>query len=146
MPNFKAGFSLVDAYARVTTRSFIFSVADWAAAVTLLADFLADYQAATECHIFETRLIDETAVAGSPVGGANVDAGMSITAQLETANKKGNIQIPSPVAAVIDSDGSIDLADAIMTALLVNYTQATNKVTASDGEEVTAFLKGTLDK
>lgn len=146
MVDYKAGISLVDDFGRVTTRSFIFSVADYAAGVALMTQFSGLYQACTELHLFETRLIDENAVGGSPISGANVDAGMSISAQLATANKKANIQIPAPVAAVIDADGSIDIAGTEMAALLAAYTQATNKVTASDGEFVTAWIRGTLDK
>ena len=146
MAIFKAGFSLVDDFARVTVRSFQFSTADLAAAVTLMAQFYPLYQAATGLHLFETRLTDEGAIGGSPVSGSNVDTGMTISAQLSTPNKKAAIQVPAPVAAIINSDGTIDLADAIMTALLVAYTQATNKVTASDGEEVTGFIKGSLDR
>jgi len=146
MAEYKAGLSLVDAFGRVTTRSFIFSVADYAAGVALMSQFAGLYQDVTELHLFETRLIDENAVGGSPVAGSNVDAGMSISAQLVTANKKANIQIPAPVAAVINADGTIDIAGTEMAALLAAYTQATNKVTASDGEFVTSWLKGTLDK
>jgi len=146
MPDYKAGFSLSDDYARVTVRSFIFTAADITAAIALAAQFATAYQAVTELHLFETRLTDENAIGGSPVSGANVDEGMSISAQLATANKKANIQIPAPVAAIINADGTIDLADALMVTLLGVYTQSTNFVTASDGETVTAFLKGTLDR
>ncbi len=146
MPNFKSGFSLMDVHGTVTTRSFIFSVADWAAAVALQTQFSGLYQDVTKLHLFETRLIDEQAVGGSAAAGSNVDAGMSITAQLVTANKRASIQIPDPIAAVIGPDRAILVAGTEMAALLAAYTQATNKVTASDGEEVTGFIKGTLDR
>lgn len=142
----KLGMSLVDDFARVTTRSFILEAADYAAAAALVTQFAGLYQDVTELHLFETRLVDEGVIAGSPVSGANVDAGMSITAQLETANKKASIQIPAPVAAVINADGTIDVAGTEMAALLAAYTQATNYVTASDGEVVDSFIKGVLDK
>ena len=146
MTLYKASFSLSDDFTRVTTRSFLFEAADFTNASTLMAAFTPLYQAATKLWLFESRLTEEEAIGGSAVSGANVDAGMSISAQLDTPGKKANIQVPDPVAAIINSDGTIDLADAIMTALLVPYTQATPYVTASDGEKVTAFLKGTLDK
>lgn len=146
MATWKLGFSLVDAFARITTRSFILEAADYTAAATLTTQFTSLYQDVTELHLFETRLVEEDAIAGAPIGGSNVDAGMSITAQLATPNKKASIQIPSPVAAVINPDGTIDVTGTEMAALLVAYTQATNYITASDGEVVTAFIKGVLDK
>ncbi len=146
MATYKAGFSLVDSHGTVTTRSFIFSVADYAAGVALMSQFAGLYQDVTELHLFETRLTDEQAIGGSPVAKSNIDTGMSVTAQLATANKRASIQIPAPVAAVIGPDRTILVAGTEMAALQAAYTQATNKVTASDGEFVTSFIKGTLDR
>lgn len=143
---FKLGISVVDDFTRVSTRSFLLEAVAFANAQTLVGTFVPAYQAVTECHVFESRLTEVDTIAGSPVAGANVDAGMSISAQLDTPGKKANIQIPNPVAAVVNADGSIDLTDVLITTLETEYTKATPYVTASDGEKVTSFLKGTLDR
>lgn len=146
MSQYKAGFSLSDAYGRVTTRSFIFEAADFANASTLMGTFTTAYQGVTELHLFESRLVEEENIAGAPVGGSNVDEGMTISAQLATPGKKASIQVPSPVAAIINVDATIDLTDALMIALEGQYTKSTPFVTASDGETVDSFIKGTLDR
>jgi len=146
MPLYPLGISLVDSYNRPTTRSFLVNAADFASAQAFVPGFVTAYQAVTELQLYETRLTDIAQYAGAPAGGSNIDEGMTLSVQLDTPGKKGSVKVPSPVAAVINPDATIDLTDALMVALEGLYTSGVTDLTASDGETVTGFIKGTLDK
>jgi hypothetical protein len=144
MALFPLSFTLLDAYGRTTVRSFLISAATFADAQTARDAFVTDYQAVTELSVVESRLTETDLFATVVVGTANRDEGMTISAQLDTPNKKASIQVPGPVRAIRNSDGTIDIDNVLMTNLLANYTSGA--ITASDGEAVDAFIRATLDK
>lgn len=144
MPLFPATFTLLDAYARKTTRSFLLDAADFATAQTDLAAFAVSFQNITMCQLIESRLADQQFYAGVPSGGANVDEGATFSVLLDTPGKKAAIQVPAPIEAARNPDGSIDLANVAIAAYIAHYTSGS--VTASDGETVTSFVSGRLDK
>lgn len=144
MPLFPATFTLLDAYARKTTRSFLLDALDFATAQTGLAAFAVSYQNVTMCQLIESRLYDQEYYAGAPSGGANVDEGATFSVLLDTPGKKAAVQVPAIIEAARNPDGSIDLADVSVAAYIAHYTSGF--VTASDGETVTSFVSGQLDK
>jgi hypothetical protein len=141
---FPLSLSLEDAYGRQTKRSFQVSAADFAAAQVAAAAFITDYDAVTELALVESRLSESTAYVDTPTAGANRDEGMTISVSLAVGNKKGSVQVPGPIEAIRNPDGTIDLTAAAMVALEANYTSGA--ITASDGETVDGFIKATLDK
>jgi len=144
MALFPLSLTMVDAFSRVTTRSFLVSAASFGDAQTAVTAFVPDYQAVTQLGVFKSRLTDEQLYANAAGATANVDEGMTISVQLDTPGKKGIVQVPGPVASIRNSDGTIDITAAVMTDFEANYTGGA--ITASDGEEVDSFIKATLDK
>lgn len=144
MPFYPLTLGMSDAYGRTTTRSFKVEAADFATAQGVVTAFIPDYQAATQLQVYKSELTDKQLYAGAPQGGANKDEGMTISCELASEpGKKASLQVPGPVDAIRNVDGTIDIANAIMTALEANFTGG--GVTISDGEEVNTFIKGTLD-
>lgn len=144
MPAYDLSLTLYDAYhTKPTTRSFKIFAADFAAAQTAVEAFVPDYQAVTELWITESRLTDTETYTGVVGARANKDEGMTLSVRLVNENKKAIVQVPGPIAGIRNSDGTIDLTEAVMTAFMAHYTDGT--ILVSDGEEVEAFLGGKLD-
>jgi len=144
MPLYPLGFTLKDAYGRNTTRSFLLDDVTFAAAQVNANLFAIAYQDVTELQLTEARLTDVVTYAGAPQAGSNVDVGATFSVQLETPNKTAAVKVPGIIAGAINTDGSIDLAETAVAAYIAFYESGL--VTASDGETVESFIKGTLDK
>lgn len=144
MPLYPVTLGLSDAYGRTTTRSFKIDAVDFTTAQATVAALVPDYQAATELLVYKSELTDKQLYAGVVTAGANKDEGMTISVELATEQgKKASIQVPGPVESIRNPDGTIDITDAIMTALEANFVGG--GVTVSDGEDVSTFIKATLD-
>jgi hypothetical protein len=139
---------LIDAYGRTSTKRVELATDVVATAVTdapLVATALAT---ASDCGLVScTILVDSGATPTTPTAGGNLDAGVSIQGLLAgTTGKYATLKIPAPLAAYIDPDGSVDLANATLKAYLDYWTEAVIKCLISDGEEVDSWIKGTLDR
>ena len=144
----KMSIKLVDDYERYTTKRYELKTADPAQAVTdalVVAPLLA---AATDCGLVScTVLIEAGITPTTPTANANLDAGATIQGRLAgTAGKFASTKIPAPLAAYIEPDGTIDLTNATLKAFLDKWIPATDLLLISDGEGVTEWLKGTLDR
>jgi hypothetical protein len=142
--SFKLVVKLEDHWGRKTKRSFDVDAVDFAAALAASSDFVTDYQAVTELAVYQWGLTQNTYISATPEGTANRDEGMTITAGLETPGKTASLQIPGPVRELRAPDGSIIIDDALMVALLANYTSS-GPILISDGEVVNRWIKGKLD-
>jgi len=144
----KLSIKMVDDFERYTTKRFELKTTDPAQAVTdalVVAPLLA---AASDCGLVSgTVLIDIEATPTSPTANANLDAGATIQGRLAgTAGKFASLKIPAPLAAYVNSDGTIDLENVTLKAFLDKWIPATDLLLISDGEGVTSWLKGTLDR
>lgn len=144
MPFFKLSFTLTDAYTRSTSRSFDMEDIDISAALINANLFAAAYQACTKLQLVESRLTDVTPYAGAPEANSNVDTGATFTAQLDTPGKLASTKLPGIIDAAVNPDGTIDLANVAVAAYIAFFVSGLIKL--SDEEDVTAFLKGVLDK
>lgn len=144
MPLYPLSFTLEDDYGRKTTRSFLLNAVDFPAAQAAAAAFAVDYNGATMLALTETRLTDVNAVAGSPDVGANVDEGATFSCSLATPNKFAATKLPGVIEAARLTGGVIDLSNALIALYVGHFTSGV--VTLSDGETVTAFIKGVLDR
>jgi hypothetical protein len=142
MPAYGCKLFLRDAYARETTRSAIVAATDPVAAGLALSLWAADVQGVTKCHVYKQRFFIDEEIAGAPAAGANIDEGMTISVLLEGGVKKASIQLPAPVDDIRNADGTIDITNALMTALEENYQ---DKIFISDGEKTDHFTKARLD-
>jgi hypothetical protein len=144
MAYFKLMLKLQDDYNGFTKRSFTLSAADYATADAAATAFVDDYQAVTELHIYQWSLTEDHYVTGDPETGANKDEGMTIIANLTTPGKTAPLHIPGPVHELRAADRSILIGDALMVALLANYTSS-GPVLISDKEIVNSWKEGKLD-
>lgn len=145
MADFEGTIKLEDDFTRTTTRKFKVTAVDYATALTAWNSFVVDYAAFTRLGVLWDKLA--TVNIGTPVidTGANLDAGMTIQVSIVgQPGKTASIKIPAPQAAAINSDGTLNLGNALTTTLEANYTSGF--VLVSDGEVVEDFIKGKLDR
>jgi hypothetical protein len=142
MPLYKTTLFLRDAYGRETTRSGIVSAVDPVSADLLVGGWANDVQDVTKLHVYKHQTVIEGQIAGAPEAGANRDEGMTISVLLDGGLKKASINIPGPIDAIRNPDGTIDITSAVMLALEDNYQTS---ILISDGELSDSFIKATLD-
>lgn len=75
---------------------------------------------------------------------ANNDQGLTAVAR-KLNNKLTVLKVPGPVMSVFQVDGTLDILDALVTAY-TNHFIATAGFTTSDGETITALVRGRLDQ
>jgi len=143
MPLYPASIKLVDAYGRSTRRGFLLDDISIASAVTNLGLFVTALQDVTMLQVVESKVSSVATHSGAPTANANRDEGATFSVALDTPGKYASVQIPGPILAARNSDGTIDLANEDIAAYIAFYTSGL--VTASDGETVASFVKGTLD-
>ena len=80
----------------------------------------------------------------APAAGSNVDSGVTVSCSL-AAGGKAALKWPMPDPTLINPDGSLDLTAEAVTNLEDGY-KAGGEALISDGEIVTAFISGKLDK
>ena len=144
----KISVKLVDDFERYTTKRFELKTADPAQAVTdalVVAPLVA---AASDCGLVScTVLIPAAITPTAPTANANLDAGATIQGRLAGASGKfASLKLPAPLASYLNPDGTVDLTDATLKALLDKWIPATDILLISDGEGVTEWLRGTLDR
>ena len=121
----------------------------------LLADYMAvavqvctDLAAVSELQVFKAQLI--LPVAGTPYGSVGaagyVDKGCTITGLVDGGGgKKASVKIPSPEAAGVNADGTIDLANGAVAAFLAHF-ESDGDCLLSDGEDIASWLRGLVDR
>ena len=143
MALYPATVKFVDAYGRHTRRSFLLDDISIASAVTNLGLFVTALQDVTMLQIIESKVCSVAQHAGAPTANANRDEGATFSVALDTPGKYASVQIPGPVLAARNADGTIDMTNEDIVAYVAFYESGL--VTASDGETVASFVKGVLD-
>ncbi len=139
--------TLQDSKGRTTKRSIGFETE------ALLADYLtnvtaycAALDAITDLALIKTVLaIDVTGDEFAGEAGSNVDVGGKFSGWLDTSPpRKASLGLPGLKDALSDSDGSIPDAAAVATYLDLFESAGENNL--SHGQQVTAWVKGVLDR
>lgn len=143
MPIFQLALSYVDAYQRRGTKSFELDAIDYPTALTNAGTFVGELANAMMADILKYSVATEVVYTDSVDALANKDEGITISCDLG-GGKTAALKIPTPVKSYIDPDGTVDMTNAIITALESTYIAG--EVLISDGETVLDFLSGKLDK
>lgn len=143
MPNYDVTFSLVDGYGRNHTKRFTTVAADPAGAIVNAGAFATALEAVTESRVLAHVVHVRTVVTDTATAGANKDEGVTISVRT-LDNEKSNIKIPAPVNAMINPDGTVDVAYADLATFLALFTAGTWLI--DDGETVAEVISGALDK
>lgn len=146
MPAYTAYFELMDSYNRKSSKEFktVDTVVDFAAALALAAALASDIAGLSGLEVLAYTVKQRTVYTDTPDAGSNRDAGVTFSMR-KTNNQNDVIKLPGPITSVIDPDGSIDLADAAVTAFIGNFLSGADW-TFSDGEQATSVISGQLDK
>ena len=145
MPEYIVTLELQDAQGRRGRKRYLTQsgTVDHVAAVTAAVSLAVDFTALSELEILAHTVSLRTIYADSPVAGANIDEGATFSLN-KTDNYKASHKIPGPVAAVRNTDGTIDITNALVTDYFDNFL-VTGDFTVSDGEIIDGILGGTLD-
>jgi len=144
----KLSVTLVDDYGRTTKR--VIGMEDQ----TLLADYdtaaaalLTDLAAVSDLGVVKADLIINVdgAEATDPETGANVDVGGTFSGWIASGDgKKASLKVPGVKASLVSADGSIAITGD-MAAYLANWGTA-GDFNLSDGEQISSWIRGALDK
>lgn len=142
MALFNLALSYIDAYQRRGSKSFVLSAIDYPTALTNAGTFVGELANAMMGDILKYSVATEIDYTDTVDALANKDEGVTISCDLG-AGKTAALKIPTPVKSYVNGDGTVDMTDAIITALESTYIAA--EVLISDGETVLGFLSGRLD-
>lgn len=142
MALFNLSLSYVDAYQRRGTKGFVLDAVDYPTALTNAGTFVGELANAMMGDILKYSVATEVLYTDTVDALANKDEGVTISCDLG-GGKTAALKIPTPVKTYINPDGTVDLTDAIITALESTYIAG--EVLISDGETVLDFLSGKLD-
>ncbi len=144
MADFLQTLSFVDAYTRKTARTYFITATDFVAARVVSDLNLLAVQNLSIGAVVKDSLAEIDQIASAPAAGANVDTGGTFSMALATLGKSGSVSFPMINPSVVNGDGTINLADALVTAWTAQYVAGS--ILISDGEVVSAINSGTLDK
>jgi len=137
--------SVEDSFSRVKTKRVELVTTDSTQAEIDAAFVVQTYQAAIDGLITKWAVTGENYVAG-PAGPSNVDTGVTMSCQLAGRAEKAANKWPTPDTAYINIDGTVDLANALVVAVQNLYVAPGGVARLSDGETITGFVSGKLDK
>lgn len=143
MAEFDVTYKLVDDFQRETSKRYVFSVADYATALTEAGNFASDLAGLTEARILQYTINTVVPYIDAVTADANIDEGLTVSVRKQD-NQKAVIKVPAPLSAVFLPDGTLDVTDAAFTAFISNFLSGV--VTVSDGEIAAEVLGGKLDK
>lgn len=137
-------FTLVDAYARNSTKRFEGEATTLAQAQTDATALLADLAAVTLMGTYKRTFSVSESVSEAVETGANVDAGGTLHCRLSNG-KQYALKIPAIDPALVNADGSINIAATAITDYVANF-QTAGAYTVSEGNVITEILYGELDR
>lgn len=143
MAKFGLRVSFEDAFTRRGSKRFELEALDFPTALINADAFVVSLAAAMGADILVYCVSDDVLFTDSVTAGANLDEGITISVDLG-GGKRAALKIPTPEGAYINTDGTVDMANALITAVEAHYTAG--KVLISDGETVLDFLSGKLDR
>lgn len=136
--------TFIDGRNRTKTKTVEMVTNDAATAETAGDAVYAAYAAVTQGAISKFVVSGEKLPVASPGATSNVDAGVTVSCALLGGGKAAN-KWPMPTEAIINADGSLDLADLDVVAVQTLY-EAGETAHLSHGQSITSFLSGQLDK
>jgi hypothetical protein len=138
---------VLDAYGRTKSKRVGLVSTDATQGETDKATIIGAYAAVMDGHIMSSTYSGQDDHAGSPVAGSNVDTGVTVSCQLAGRPERAPLKWPTPKAAIINPDGTLDLTNVAVQAVEALYVTATPAIaTLSDGETIDGFVSGMLDK
>jgi hypothetical protein len=135
---------MVDDYGRSLTKGVETVETVIATAITDIGAYLTALHAVSDAGWQKQDYLAAGVVSQAPGAGANRDTGATIKVTLDNG-KNYAFRIPMPAASIINVDGSVDVGDADVLALIALF-ETGGKLRVSDGNYVTAVLSGSLDK
>lgn len=140
--------SVIDAGNNISTLHAQIDAADMAAALTIAAADINDFQNVTDAYVqsYAVREVFLNGATRTPAGNNRIKA--VITVALETAPKKAIITVPAPKDTLfVGAPGTkkyddVDVADSLVVALCGNFV---SDLFISDGEHVTSASPSILD-
>lgn len=140
---FTISVTYVDAYGRTTTRRYENTRSTISDAASDAGAMVTAYQAIGDLGVAKFEISQMTPQAVSPQAGSNLDTGGTVHAVLDNA-KGYAAHIPGIKAALVNSDGSLDLGDSDLLAWLALF-QTGGKFRVSEGNYFTTYRYGELD-
>lgn len=149
---FYVTYLLQDSYGRRTRKRYqteafagIDAGADFLSAIAAAQALQADISAFSMLDVLSFSINYEETVTDTPTANANVDEGGTLVVSKVASSKRANLKVPGPEAAIRNVDGTLDVADVIVTNFIANF-QSGGDFLISDGELVDAVISGRLDK
>ena len=139
-----ARITMVDDYGRSLTKGVETIDTVIATAITHLTAYLTALNAVSDAGWQKQDYLAAGVITQAPGAGANRDVGATLKVTLDNG-KNYPFRIPMPKAAILEADGSVDVADANVLALIALFETA-GYLRLSDGNYITAVLSGSLDK
>lgn len=139
-----ARITMVDDYGRSLSKGVETVDAVVATAITHVGAYLTALNAVSDAGWQKQDYLAAGVITQAPGAGANRDVGATLKVTLDNG-KNYAFRIPMPKAGIINADGSVDVADADVLALVALFETA-GYLRVSDGNFITAVLSGSLDK
>ena len=136
--------TMVDDFGRSQTKGVETIDTIVADAITHIGEYLTALHAVSDAGWQKQDYLAAGVVTQAPGSGANRDVGATVRVTLDSG-KNYAFKIPMPAAAIINADGSVDIADENVLALIALFESA-GDLRVSDGNYITAVLGGSLDK
>jgi len=143
MPEYGLSISYADAFERRGNLSRTIVALDNIAAMTLAGVVVGAMANIMDADILSYSVSTDVVYTDTVVAGANKDVGITLSCDLG-GGKRAALKIPTPALSVVNGDGSVDMTDALITALESEYIAG--NILISDGETVVRFISGKLDK
>lgn len=140
--------TLVDDHKRTTARKYELEaqldLAAYAAVASVVAGALEDV---TDLGLIRMQLVIPIEDVFSVTEDANVDVGATFSGYVyEGAGKKASLKVPGIKIALVGDGGKIDLEGAEVAAWLALFEEDGGALLLSDGEQISDWIAGTLDK
>lgn len=142
-----ATIRIVDAYGRSKRKLVELKSLDPAQAELDADNVYSAYSNVINGHPISMVVSGEKTYAGAAGAGSNVDTGVTMACQLFGRPERASLKWPTPDPAILNADGTVNLANAQVIAVQDLYVDGIGQVAyLSDGESITGFVSGSLDK
>lgn len=141
---FDISLTLQDAYSRRAVKKYNGTATTLAQAISDKDALMADVMAVSLCGCAKSTLSVDVIESEAVETAANVDSGATLHCRLSNG-KLYPFKIPAIDLDLVNSDGSVKIDNAAITALVSNF-QTGGAFTVSEGNLVTAIEYGELDR
>lgn len=141
MPDYLLTLRILDSEQTPTSKTHQGTFADQATAESARDALIADYNAAMDGKVVESRLAVVETYATATTGARTVYRRASVTVSLVGKSDNANFKIPSINTAINPTKSSLNLAATQLTDLIANF-EAGGGWTISDGDVVDGIVNG----